>query len=80
MLMVKLLNILGLLMNFIGALLLWKFIEPSPVEMRNNTVAIISTKTVARVTEKSLSYRRRTRYGLLLVGVGFLFQLVAAVA
>jgi hypothetical protein len=73
----KELSIVGLSFNFVGAVLIWKFVPPSIAQLKNNKGAAITSETVEDAIQIDPKYRTLTRIGLILLVVGFLLQLIA---
>lgn len=75
----KLINLIGLVLNFTGAIFLWKFIDPSPFKSIKGKAIAITTETVSKALGKMPRAMFMTKIGLGLISAGFLLQLIAAV-
>lgn len=74
----KLLLIIGLLFNLIGALMLWRFTPPSAGKLHKGAF-MVTTKTVQDAVINEPRNRKLTNIGLLILAFGFLLQLIGIV-
>lgn len=69
-------NSLGLVLDIIGAFLLWKFGLPANISRGGHGRIIMETRDEAEAA-KAEQYDRLGNWGMLLLGIGFLLQLVS---
>jgi hypothetical protein len=71
-----LINSGGLILNIIGALLLWRFGLPEPIS-RTGEIYLITGQTNESEIRKGRKYDRYSHAGVILLIAGFFCQLVA---
>ena len=74
----RILNTLGLLIGIIGVCIIFRFGWPQPTFMTGTLIDFGGSQEHDKqiIAERAL-YQRRSTTGLIFIGVGFLFQLVA---
>lgn len=71
----QLISSLGLILDIIGALLIWKFGLPPSVS-RGGIVTIRRVDTNTQEADKAKLYDKRSHLGVGLLSLGFLLQLI----
>ena len=69
-------NIIGLVCNFIGALLIWRYGLPTPIN-REGHVHVITGQIDETEKAKAHQYNCIATVGVFLLMLGFVFQLVS---
>lgn len=75
--MTSILTAIGLTLNIIGTLLIWKFGLPAPIS-RTGDVHLILEHSDQNEVKQAKTYDRLSLFGVLLLLLGFLLQLVGA--
>jgi len=73
------LNLIGLALNVLGGLVIFKWGPPQPSFEREDDVSWDNPKHEARVEALEWRYRFMSRIGLIMIILGFMLQLPAAV-
>jgi len=69
-------NSLGLFLDLVGAGLLWKFGLPPRLDPEGHGRIILEQADTSEI-EKASCYARRSRFALVLLFLGFVFQLIS---